>query len=68
MHSYGATWIISEGSKSIGETIVRDGYDSFFADQGRKVPVYKSVFRTPEQGQFVEQENADSEAEQDGQR
>ncbi|MCC7354809.1 MAG: alpha amylase C-terminal domain-containing protein, partial [Anaerolineae bacterium] len=54
IHSYPAKWVISEGSKSIEAAIVTDGYDSFFADQGRKVPVHETAFRKPGLGTLVE--------------
>lgn len=54
VHSYPNRWIISEGSKSIADTIVRDGYDSYFADQSRRVPIAKLAFRKPHQSTLVE--------------
>ena len=54
-HGYpGRKWLISEGSRSIQEAIVTDGYDSFFSNQARSVPVYATAFRKPGLGDLVE--------------
>lgn len=50
----GRKWLISEGSRSIQEAIVTDGYDSFFSNQARSVPVYATAFRQPGLGDLVE--------------
>lgn len=50
----GRKWLISEGSRSIQEAIVTDGYDSFFSQQARNVPVHALAFRKPGLGDLVE--------------
>ncbi len=54
VHSYPGKWIIAEGSKSVEESIARDGFDSFLNGFARRPPVYKTVFREPGLGTLVE--------------
>jgi glycosidase len=54
VHSYPGKWIISEGSKSMGDALGRDGYDSFFNNWARNLSLHKTVFRPPGKGRFVE--------------
>jgi glycosidase len=54
VHSYPNKWIICEGSKSLQDTIERDGYDSFFNSFARSIPIQKTVFRRPGVGTLVE--------------
>ena len=54
IHSYPNKWVMSEGSRSLQEAIVTDGYDSLYSHQARRVPIYETVFRKPGLGTLVE--------------
>ncbi|MCC7358556.1 MAG: hypothetical protein IT317_03715 [Anaerolineales bacterium] len=54
IHSYPNKWVISEGSRSIQDAILTDGYDSFYTHQARSVPILETVFRRPGLGTLVQ--------------
>ena len=54
VHSYPNRWIISEGNKSISDTMERDGYDAFLNNWARAPSTDKTVFREPGKGRFTE--------------
>jgi len=53
VHSYPRKWIISEGNKSVPDTI-RDGYDSFLNNWARAPDTEKTAFRAPGKGRFTD--------------
>jgi len=53
IHSYPNKISVAEDGKSVKITIEDDGYDQFWCNQPRPIPVYETVFREPGLGVFV---------------